>query len=161
MSLWSRGGPEDGRLRPGRAQLGGLSQEQRQGGELQNAGNCCGNISIDKSMLSTLAQVVSGTIYRFDLLSSGDRHSCLTADLMSCHMSVYSQPWTDTLQVNWDSSTCDKAERKRSNHKSKNKQLNKDVEVNILPGGNASGNDCNDADGNKGKGLDFQMLKDS
>ena len=51
MSRWmsfSRGGrPEDCGLRPGRAQLGELSQEQRQGGELQNAGNCCGNISID------------------------------------------------------------------------------------------------------------------
>ena len=106
-------------------------------------------------MLSTLAQVVSGTIYRFDLLSSGDRDSCLTADLMSCHMSVYSQPWTDTLEVNWDTSTCDKAERKRSNHKSMNKQLHKkDVEANILPGKNANGNDCNDADGNKGEGAD-------
>ena len=100
-------------------------------------------------------KVVSGTIHSFDLMSSGDRHSCLTADLMSCHMSVYSQPWTDTLQVNWDSSTCDKAERKRSNHKSKNKQPHKkDVEVNILPGKNANGNDCNDADGNKGEGAD-------
>merc|ERR1719192_1356378 len=53
-------------------------------------------------------QVVAGIIYSFDLVTSG---GCWAGhEASSCSMSVFSQPWTQTLQVNWGSSTCDQPE---------------------------------------------------
>merc|ERR1719192_1810914 len=51
-----------------------------------------------------MQQVVAGIIYSFDLVTSGGCSALQEAS--SCSMSVFSQPWTQTLQVNWDSSTC-------------------------------------------------------
>ena len=52
-------------------------------------------------------QVVSGAVYSFDLVSSGDKRHCTTEDAHRCHMKVYTQPWTNTTKVMWESSTCD------------------------------------------------------
>ena len=55
-----------------------------------------------------VTEVVAGIIYSFDLVTSG---GCWAGhEASSCSMSVFSQPWTQTLQVNWDSSTCDQPE---------------------------------------------------
>merc|ERR1712038_1160523 len=56
-----------------------------------------------------MQQVVAGIIYSFDLVTSGGCSALQEAS--SCSMSVFSQPWTQTLQVNWDSSTCPKPQR--------------------------------------------------
>ena len=52
-----------------------------------------------------VTQVVAGIIYSFDLVNS-DNCCPFLQEASSCSMSVFSQPWTQTLQVNWDSSTC-------------------------------------------------------
>ena len=61
---------------------------------------------------------IPGIRYHFDLVGSGDKFSCLWANLNNCHMSVYHEPWgEEKMEVNWYKSTCKKAERKRSRNK--------------------------------------------
>ena len=111
LRLCSGGGPGDCELRPGRAQLWGVWAEQRQGGELQAAGDSSASVSVvwyHYHDVTNVTQVVAGIIYSFDLVTSG---GCWAGhEASTCSMSVFSQPWTQTLQVNWDSSTCDQPE---------------------------------------------------
>ena len=58
--------------------------------------------------VTNVTQVVAGILYTFDLVTSD---SCWAGHAASsCSMSVLSQPWIQTLQVNWDASTCDQPE---------------------------------------------------
>ena len=50
-------------------------------------------------------QVVSGSVYSFDLVSSGDKRHCTTEDADRCHIRVWSQPWTNTTKVMWGRGT--------------------------------------------------------
>ena len=62
------------------------------------------SVSVSTVLLYNVTEVVAGIIYSFDLVTSGGCSALQEAS--SCSMSVFSQPWTQTLQVNWDSSTC-------------------------------------------------------
>ena len=48
----------------------------------------------------------AGIRYSFNLEGSGDKLECLTEDLDSCSVSVYSEPWKKKMSVNWYKSTC-------------------------------------------------------
>ena len=50
-------------------------------------------------------QLVDATV-SFDLVSSGDRHPCLSEDLATCHIKVYNRPWQIHMFVLWERSTC-------------------------------------------------------
>ena len=66
------------------------------------------SVSVVVVCYCNVTEVVAGIIYSFDLVTSG---GCWAGhEASSCSMSVFSQPWTQTLQVNWDSSTCDQPE---------------------------------------------------
>ena len=58
--------------------------------------------------VTDVTQVVAGILYSFDLVTTGGCWPGHAAS--SCSMSVLSQPWTQTLQVNWGTSTCDRPE---------------------------------------------------
>ena len=45
-------------------------------------------------------------VHSFDLVSSGDRHTCLSEDLVTCNIKVYNAPWQIPIKVLWDRSTC-------------------------------------------------------
>ena len=49
---------------------------------------------------------IPGILYTFHLEGSGDKLECLTEDLNSCSISVYSEPWKKKMSVNWYKSTC-------------------------------------------------------
>ena len=59
--------------------------------------------------VTKVTQVVAGILYSFDLVTSDN--CCALQEAFTCSMSVLSQPWTQTLQVNWDASTCPKPPR--------------------------------------------------
>ena len=50
-------------------------------------------------------QLVDATV-SFDLVSSGDRHTCLSEDMVTCNIKVYNAPWQIPIKVLWDRSTC-------------------------------------------------------
>ena len=55
------------------------------------------------------------SVYSFDLVSSGDRHTCLSEDMVTCNIKVAlasrspatsRSPWQIPMKVLWDRSTC-------------------------------------------------------
>ena len=55
-------------------------------------------------------QVVSGALYKFDLVlehSASSPTGCLASEEKEeCHMVVWEQTWRDFREVQWDKSTC-------------------------------------------------------
>ena len=56
-------------------------------------------------------QVVSGLLYKFDLVSTGacgdtGVQGVGTEEEVRCHMEVYTVPWRRATEVLWDKSTC-------------------------------------------------------
>ena len=56
-------------------------------------------------------QIVSGLLYRFDLVSTGvcgdtGVQGVGSGEGVSCHMEVYTVPWRRSTEVLWDKSTC-------------------------------------------------------
>ena len=61
--------------------------------------------------------MVAGLLYKFDLVLEHDKdNSCAgptEGEAEKCSMVVYSVPWQDKTEVNWERSTCNKPDKSK------------------------------------------------